>query len=79
MNMQNPYEDLIKIIDIILRKMELTDKKVVGLLIAEFSTSGGPEHPTSRIKFFSQLKESGAIKDFSVMDMTGMPFGFTLT
>jgi len=79
MTMQNPYEDLIEIIDIILRKMELTDKKVVGLLIAEFSTSGGPEHPASRIKFFSRLKESGAIKDFSVMDMAGIPFGFTLT
>lgn len=26
MNMQNPYEDLIKIIDIILQKMELTEK-----------------------------------------------------
>ena len=76
--MQNPYEDLIKIIDIILRKMELTDKKAVGLLITEFSTSGGPEHPANRIKFFQRLKESGAVKDFNVMQMAGMPHGFIL-
>jgi len=36
MTMQNPYEDLIKTIDIILRKMEFTDKKAVSLLITEF-------------------------------------------
>ena len=77
--MQNSYEDLIQIIDIILRKMELTDKKVVGLLITEFSTSGGPEHPANRIKFFQRLKESGAIKDFDVMELGKAPFGFTLT
>ncbi|MBI3335676.1 MAG: hypothetical protein HY001_04215 [Candidatus Portnoybacteria bacterium] len=78
MNMQNPYEDLIKIIDIILRKMELADKKMIGLLITEFSTSGGPEHPAHRIKFFQRLKKASAIKDFSVMKMAGMPHGFIL-
>ena len=79
MNMQNPYKGLIEIIDIVLRKMELTDKKTVGLLITEFSTSGGPEHPANRVRFFRRLKESGAIKDFSVMEVAGMPLGFTLT
>lgn len=79
MNMQNPYEDLIKAIDIILRKIELADGKAVGLLITELPTSNGPEHPASRIKFFQRLKESGAIKDFSVMEMGRMPHGFILT
>lgn len=77
MKMQNPYEDLIKAIDIILRKIEIDDAKTVGLLITDLPTSG-PEHPASRIKLFQRLKERGAIKDFSVMKMAGMPHGFIL-
>jgi hypothetical protein len=78
MNMQNPYEDLIQTIDVILRKIEPDDgKKTVGLLITDLPTSG-PEHPASRIRFLQRLKEHGAIKDFSVMNMAGTPYGFIL-
>src|SRR3989344_3572810 len=79
MNMQNPYEDLIKIIDIILEKIEFGNKKVVGLLITDFPATNGPVHPASRIKFFQRLKESGTIEDFEVMELGRMPHGFTLT
>lgn len=77
MTMQNPYEDLIKTIDIILREIELSDKKTVSLLTTNLPARG-PEHPAGRIKFFERLKEHGAIKDFSVMNMAGMPYGLIL-
>ena len=78
MNMQNPYEGLIKTIDVILRKAELEDGKTLAFLITELPLSDEPVSPASYIKFFQRLKESGAIKDFSVMEMGRRPHAFTL-
>src|SRR3989338_8725961 len=78
MNMQNPYEGLIKTIDVILRKAELEDGKTLAFLITELPLSDEPVSPAIYIKFFQRLKESGAIKDFSVMEMGRRPHAFTL-
>ena len=78
MNMQNPYEGLIKTIDVILRKAELEDGKTLAFLITELPLSDEPVSPASYIKFFQRLKESGAIKDFSVMEIGRRPHAFTL-
>ena len=55
MTIQNPYEDLIKIIEIILRKMELTDKKVVGLLTPNFSKGGGWGLPPEAVNSYHPI------------------------